>query len=359
MKALHSLFLAAALAPALLSVSAPAHAWGAQPPCRRSRRRPPHPAARAEVDRLLATEPDATLASIAPWADQLRARTRAWAVARPAGTTSTLPKTTATTKHRSTAGTATHRRSPQGAERHSGRPQPDDGERLQALKFVVHLVGDIHQPMHAGYAHDKGGNDFQLQFGNRGTNLHSLWDSGMLNTRKLDDAGYLPVLQSQRAPKLARQSNPQRDRRPGPRPAAASPCNLAFIRPRVKSVTSTPSATGRWPKRPLAEAQLPANLARAARAAPMPVQVQSFFHRDSNTFSYLVSDPASGEAALIDPVLDYDPDTDASSESPLRAALAIEQQGLLRWLLETHAHADHVGRAPAQAALSAGHAGHR
>jgi glyoxylase-like metal-dependent hydrolase (beta-lactamase superfamily II) len=76
----------------------------------------------------------------------------------------------------------------------------------------------------------------------------------------------------------------------------------------------------------------------------MPVQVQSFFHRDSNTFSYLVSDPASGEAALIDPVLDYDPDTDASSESPLRAALqAIEQQGLqLRWLLETHAHADHV-----------------
>jgi hypothetical protein len=113
----------------------------------------------------------------------------------------------------------------------------------------VHLVGDIHQPMHAGYAHDKGGNDFQLQFGNRGTNLHSLWDSGMLNTRKLDDAGYLPVLQSQRAPKLARQSNPQRDRRPGPKPAAASPCKLAFIRPRVKSVTSTPSATGRWPKR--------------------------------------------------------------------------------------------------------------
>ena len=76
----------------------------------------------------------------------------------------------------------------------------------------------------------------------------------------------------------------------------------------------------------------------------MSVQVQSFFHRDSNTFSYLVSDPASSEAALIDPVLDYDPDTDASSEAPLHAALqAIEQHGLqLRWLLETHAHADHV-----------------
>ena len=76
----------------------------------------------------------------------------------------------------------------------------------------------------------------------------------------------------------------------------------------------------------------------------MSAQVQSFFHRDSNTFSYLVFDPDSGEAALIDPVLDYDPDTDASSDAPVRPLLeAIEQQGLrLRWLLETHAHADHV-----------------
>ncbi|WMJ70331.1 MBL fold metallo-hydrolase [Stenotrophomonas sp. 24(2023)] len=76
----------------------------------------------------------------------------------------------------------------------------------------------------------------------------------------------------------------------------------------------------------------------------MRVQVQSFFHHDSNTFSYLVSDPASGEAALIDPVLDYDPDTDATSDAPVRPVLAvIEQQDLqLRWLLETHAHADHV-----------------
>ena len=76
----------------------------------------------------------------------------------------------------------------------------------------------------------------------------------------------------------------------------------------------------------------------------MPANVQSFFHRDSNTFSYLVSDPATGEAALIDPVLDYDPQTDSCSEAPLQAALAaIAAQGLaLRWLLETHAHADHV-----------------
>jgi hypothetical protein len=211
-------------------------------------RRPPHPAARAEVDRLLATEPDATLASIAPWADQLRAKDPAWAVARPAGTTSTSPKTTATTKHRSTAGTATASSKP-SRRRAPWRPQP--GERLQALKFVVHLVGDIHQPMHAGYAHDKGGNDFQLQFGNRGTNLHSLWDSGMLNTRKLDDAGYLPVLQSQRAPKLARQSNPQRD----PQTWAEASCRISMqpgVYPASRKIGD--EYTERY--RPLAEAQL-------------------------------------------------------------------------------------------------------
>ena len=126
-----------------------------------------------------------------------------------------------------------------------------DGERLQALKFVVHLVGDIHQPMHAGYAHDKGGNDFQLQFGNRGTNLHSLWDSGMLNARKLDDAGYLPVLQSQRAPKLARQSNPQRD----PQTWAEASCRISMqagVYPATRKIGD--EYTERY--RPLAEAQL-------------------------------------------------------------------------------------------------------
>lgn len=76
----------------------------------------------------------------------------------------------------------------------------------------------------------------------------------------------------------------------------------------------------------------------------MSVQVQSFFHRDSNTFSYLVHDPASGVAALIDPVLDYDPDTDATSDAPLRPLLQqVAQLDLdVRWVLDTHAHADHV-----------------
>ncbi|MFS4417667.1 S1/P1 nuclease [Maribacter sp. 2307ULW6-5] len=49
------------------------------------------------------------------------------------------------------------------------------------LKFLVHLMGDLHQPMHVGRKEDKGGNDIQLQWFGRGTNLHRVWDSNMIN----------------------------------------------------------------------------------------------------------------------------------------------------------------------------------
>lgn len=52
--------------------------------------------------------------------------------------------------------------------------------RLQALKFLVHFVADVHQPLHAGYADDRGGNTFQLFYLGQGGNLHALWDGGLL-----------------------------------------------------------------------------------------------------------------------------------------------------------------------------------
>lgn len=53
-------------------------------------------------------------------------------------------------------------------------------ERTKALKYLVHFVGDIHQPLHAGYADDKGGNTYQVQFQGKGTNLHKVWDSQLI-----------------------------------------------------------------------------------------------------------------------------------------------------------------------------------
>ncbi|WP_345952928.1 S1/P1 nuclease [Mucilaginibacter sp. PAMB04168] len=51
----------------------------------------------------------------------------------------------------------------------------------EALKYLIHLVGDAHQPMHVSRKEDKGGNTIQLRFDNKGTNLHSLWDSKLID----------------------------------------------------------------------------------------------------------------------------------------------------------------------------------
>ena len=75
-------------------------------------------------------------------------------------------------------------------------------QRLEALKFVVHFVGDVHQPMHAGYGHDRGGNNLQVQYAGRGSNLHALWDSGMLRSRHWNNADYLQHLLALPAPTL-------------------------------------------------------------------------------------------------------------------------------------------------------------
>lgn len=54
-------------------------------------------------------------------------------------------------------------------------------ERGEALMFLIHFVGDLHQPMHAGRAEDRGGNSIDLNFLGEETNLHRIWDSGILN----------------------------------------------------------------------------------------------------------------------------------------------------------------------------------
>jgi nuclease S1 len=53
-------------------------------------------------------------------------------------------------------------------------------DRRVALRFLVHFVEDLHMPMHVGDNNDKGGNRTQVRFFERGTNMHSLWDSGMI-----------------------------------------------------------------------------------------------------------------------------------------------------------------------------------
>jgi hypothetical protein len=81
----------------------------------------------------------------------------------------------------------------------------DRADRAIALKFVVHLVGDIHQPLHAS-AIEAGGNGIRVkQFGSENCgsdparpvpcNLHSAWDVGLIMHRNLDDRAFLAVLE--------------------------------------------------------------------------------------------------------------------------------------------------------------------
>ncbi len=54
-------------------------------------------------------------------------------------------------------------------------------DKIFALKFLVHLVGDIHQPMHTGRSEDSGGNDIKIKLMRKDGNLHGLWDSGLID----------------------------------------------------------------------------------------------------------------------------------------------------------------------------------
>ena len=149
------------------------------------------PQARARIDTVLALEPGATLASISSWADRQRDKTTAaWHYVNfPRGTDCVYVDV---------------RDCPDGncavaaLDAQAARLRTATGaEQLEALKYVVHFVADLHQPLHAGYADDRGGNTVQLQAFGIGTNLHALWDSGLI--RHVD-----PDAQSLAASLLAR-----------------------------------------------------------------------------------------------------------------------------------------------------------
>ncbi len=81
-------------------------------------------------------------------------------------------------------------------------------------------------------------------------------------------------------------------------------------------------------------------------AASVPT-VQAFFEKNSGTFSYIVFDAPGGSAAIIDPVLDYEPKSGRQGTEFAQQLLEFLRQKNLRleWILETHAHADHLSSA--------------
>ena len=139
------------------------------------------PAAREQAARLLALEPGQTLVSVATWADETRdASTAPWHYLN-------FP--------RGVCQFDAARDCPDGQcvvaaiERQAAvlASTASDPERLKALKYLVHFVADLHQPLHAGYRDDRGGNTVQLRFLMQASNLHALWDRGLLDRLDLNN----------------------------------------------------------------------------------------------------------------------------------------------------------------------------
>lgn len=162
------------------------------------------PQAKAQVEALLKPDNERTLVDVATWADELR------------DTDPDLFKRTNRLHYVDMHG-AQCRYDPQrdcrgGAcvvaaiDRYAdvlGDPRAARADRAQALRFVVHFVADVHQPLHAGYRDDKGGNEVQLDYRREHWNLHAVWDGLLLNSTHRSWREYVDVLRADARPRAA------------------------------------------------------------------------------------------------------------------------------------------------------------
>ena len=70
-----------------------------------------------------------------------------------------------------------------------------DKKDAEALKFLVHFVGDLHQPLHLGRSENKGGNGVSITWFGRTTNIHSTWDGSLIDSRKMSSSEYAIYLE--------------------------------------------------------------------------------------------------------------------------------------------------------------------
>jgi len=66
--------------------------------------------------------------------------------------------------------------------------------KLLYLRMVIHIIEDVHQPLHTGHTSDKGGNDIKVTWQNNPTNLHSVWDSEIINFQQLSYTEYAAAI---------------------------------------------------------------------------------------------------------------------------------------------------------------------
>jgi hypothetical protein len=164
----------------LFLAPAPALAWGPQGHEIVAHLAAMHltPKARAEVAELLGGEAQASMAIAANWADEirdLRPQTARWHYVN-LEIDGDLRYDAARDCPRNACAVGQILRDQALLRSRSGRQA-----RAEALKFLIHLVGDIHQPLHAADHHDRGGNDVRIAYRRgRPLNLHQFWDGSVL-----------------------------------------------------------------------------------------------------------------------------------------------------------------------------------
>lgn len=146
------------------------------------------PEAARAVDALIGPE---TLAQVSTWADFIKSDP-AWEKASPWHYVDIPDGETY----------ATMKKNPKGdvvwAIRHFSAvlrdPKASRSDKQVALKFLVHFVGDVHQPLHVGRPSDRGGNDIKVTWHGQPANLHQVWDSFMIDDQKLSYTEYAAFL---------------------------------------------------------------------------------------------------------------------------------------------------------------------
>lgn len=78
-------------------------------------------------------------------------------------------------------------------------------DRTFALKFLVHLIGDLHQPLHCSDNNDRGGNDVKVKWFNQNSNLHSVWDGAIIRRSQVAEKKYAELIDQGLTPKIIAQ----------------------------------------------------------------------------------------------------------------------------------------------------------
>ena len=181
MRMIHRTFLLPLTALAAVCLPSPALAWGKIAHRASAAVADTHLSglARAHVREILGVE---TLAEAANWPDEMRSNPDPfW-------------QKTSSPWHYVTVGGLEYDRAPPegdalGALNFFARmlrdPATSLAHRQLALRFIVHLVGDLHQPLHNGRPGDRGGNEVKVKWFGRDTNLHAVWDSALV-----EETGY-------------------------------------------------------------------------------------------------------------------------------------------------------------------------